>query len=326
VDRFTGEMAGMHESRWYVYLLMLFAFSVPWSLSVPEAVASIALKRYAEHRRAVLYPLLWLVINIAFLMAAQVRRGHYLLPAFPALALLLGVVLDRLFFGVLYAGRRVVVLGSAAILLAVVVGAIAGGVWVQREIPGLLRDYVIAGGIGTIGVAAAVVAFLWRKRGPSFALLAATAVVLFCWLRPALGPLTDQRARIASLVQAIQQQVPQDAELAWVTRQDAPVLFYSGRVIARFDAPLPTVPQEFRVLSAAEGCVDEVITAVNWRCSRPEPIYLIANAAVFAKFRNQIDPGVRVIGSYPPDAELDEQNVLFTNAPLPVSRQANVGK
>lgn len=315
LDRFTGQMGTSYEGRWYQYLALLFVFTVPWSLWVPQALGSVAFASHQGRRRAILYLWLWLVVNVVFLSVSHIRRAHYLLPAFPALALLVGMVIERPFFESLRGDGRWVKAGVITVLGCMVLGAVGGGVFVQREWPGLFVDYLIAGLMGTGGVVAAGVAFLCRRRGLSFAVITVTSVVLFCWVRPAVGPVLDSRAEVMGLVQAINSSVPPNAELKWVGRQDAPVVFYGGRKIPRFDQPMPEVPEGFPGPRTGDGYVDAVVAAVNWRFSQQTPIYLIADAKVFRRFEHLMQPPGRVVVCYPSQGKADKQTVIFTNVP-----------
>jgi hypothetical protein len=89
-ERFlTSENRG-HGQPWYYYLRNFWLDFSPWSWLFPPAVWWIY--RSGKWRdRHVQLALLWFVIFLAFLSLAATKRQLYLLPAFPAVAILMGL-------------------------------------------------------------------------------------------------------------------------------------------------------------------------------------------------------------------------------------------
>ena len=81
--------AGHVRPFWY-YMPLLLAGFAPWSLFLPAFAVSL----WPRHRRwrdvSLLLPAVWTVVTIALFSLAGSKRGVYLLPAYPALALLAG--------------------------------------------------------------------------------------------------------------------------------------------------------------------------------------------------------------------------------------------
>jgi len=88
-ERFlTSENRG-HGQPWYYYLRNFWLDFSPWSWLFPPALLWLyRTRRYRDAR--IQLALLWFFIFIAFLSVAATKRQLYLLPAFPAVALLLG--------------------------------------------------------------------------------------------------------------------------------------------------------------------------------------------------------------------------------------------
>jgi len=79
-----------HPEPFYYYAPVLLLGLLPWSLTLPQAIA-----RAINHRRTIkagmmLFLVLWIVFIFLFFSAATSKLGTYLLPIFPAAALLLG--------------------------------------------------------------------------------------------------------------------------------------------------------------------------------------------------------------------------------------------
>jgi len=74
----------------FYYLPILAAGFLPWTAAIPGSLQS----AWRDRREAAV-PLLWAGLTFAFFTAAQSKLPGYILPMFPALALLVGLDLDR---------------------------------------------------------------------------------------------------------------------------------------------------------------------------------------------------------------------------------------
>lgn len=93
----TGKIRVGHPEGPFYYIPVVMFGPAPWTLLVP-LLASLAAGRRAFAAipaDARLFPLLWFGIVFGFFSAATSKLGSYLVPAMPALALLLGAWLDR---------------------------------------------------------------------------------------------------------------------------------------------------------------------------------------------------------------------------------------
>jgi len=89
-ERFlTSENRG-HGQPWYYYLRNFWLDFMPWSWLFPPAIWWMYRSEKWRDPK-VLLAFLWFVIFLAFLSIAATKRQLYLLPAFPAVAMLLGV-------------------------------------------------------------------------------------------------------------------------------------------------------------------------------------------------------------------------------------------
>ncbi|MDO8630523.1 MAG: glycosyltransferase family 39 protein, partial [Phycisphaerales bacterium] len=170
LDRYTGELSDKVKSVWY-YIPIVLAMTFPFLVSIPEAVIGPFLPRYAKYRRGSAYALTWALVATAFLSTAAFKRPHYVLSALPAFYLLLAPVLERLFFGTVFAGARTtraVCVVTPVILVGLFIG---GGVYVQRQYPTVLQPSLFVFGAGLLVWCAACIAFARNLRTSSFALV-----------------------------------------------------------------------------------------------------------------------------------------------------------
>lgn len=115
-DRFSNGARG-HEAPWHYYLTHLWGDWAPWSLLLPTAIAG-ALRSWRRDPVMRLL-LIWFGAYLLFLSLATTKRSVYLLPTYPALALMVGRHLAALFASARAAALRapLIVLGGAVALL-----------------------------------------------------------------------------------------------------------------------------------------------------------------------------------------------------------------
>lgn len=84
-----------HTRPFYYYLGTTPAYFLPWFLYLPGILYLILSGRARRDRERLLFPLVWLVSLFVFFSCSQTKRSEYVLPVFPALALLVGYGMDR---------------------------------------------------------------------------------------------------------------------------------------------------------------------------------------------------------------------------------------
>lgn len=144
---FASNAAGAgHEHPFYYFIPNLFLGMAPWSFFLPALAYFLYQRRKTLHADGLLYPLVWAATVFLFYSAASGKRTVYILPLYPALALLLGAwwqelrrgtiqlpgVLSRLLQGGGY-------LGFCSIILAIgiVIGQLLG-----HDPLGLIRPFL----------------------------------------------------------------------------------------------------------------------------------------------------------------------------------------
>ncbi len=152
-ERFTAGGL-LHVQPWWFYLPMLPALLLPWAPLLPAAGRG---REWREPRR--LFLLLWAGFGLVFFSASRNKLPGYLLPLMPAVAILMGLGIER---GRAESGARAgyirSLLAACALLLAAYVvaapllpAAIANTVG-QRAATGLPLDVDAAAASGRRGV------------------------------------------------------------------------------------------------------------------------------------------------------------------------------
>ena len=160
VDRFTGS-GEASVKPFYYYLPVMFQLMLPWFVFVGMGLAAPFYKVWAEKRRVMLFLWTWFAVDVAVMSASGGKRVHYILPAMPAMAILVGILLDDMIFAnIAYtaeAGRKML----RYHVIALIAGAIAGPIYIALKKPELLGAVVIISVIALVSVA--LIVFLFAK-------------------------------------------------------------------------------------------------------------------------------------------------------------------
>ncbi len=85
----------VHVRPFYYYLGTTPPYFLPWFIYLPGALYLCFSERTKEERKQLLFPFLWVVGLFVFFSLSKTKRSEYVLPIFPAMALLVGYVIDR---------------------------------------------------------------------------------------------------------------------------------------------------------------------------------------------------------------------------------------
>jgi len=264
------------------YLLPLVTLTLPWIGFLPGAFACPWMRRFSGNRHALMYLFLWSVGFIGLLTLSAGKREHYILPALPAVCLLMGFVAEDVFFEHRWIrGRlsRVLGMGYVAAGLAGPVGAAVlygvsalGAGLIKQAIAEaedpprmLLRLGDSARWLHLLLVTAAAagpmlaawVAIRRRRSAPVFRLMLAAIVILYVGYHSA-GELWDRRAQAADFARCAARTVPPDAPVANLGDPQAKTVFYFGR----------NIPNLYFLAGRATG---------DWNDGRSTPKYLMRN-------------------------------------------------
>jgi 4-amino-4-deoxy-L-arabinose transferase-like glycosyltransferase len=230
------------------YLPRLVLGGLPWTLCLPWAVA-----RAWSGAPARRYCLGWAAAGFLFFSLVPLKRGAYLLPLRPALALLLGWWLAERVRAGSVEGRAFRPLAGAALVVALALGAGVGAAVailhgalpaaaLSRAVPDVdagrvlelvrahERELVV---LGLSGAAAAVVLAGALRRRDAWTAVLGTAAVTACLALVAQGVVAPVRATLASVrpfALDVRVRVAPGERLALLTAsEEMPFLFYVGR-------------------------------------------------------------------------------------------------
>jgi 4-amino-4-deoxy-L-arabinose transferase-like glycosyltransferase len=110
-----------HKKPFYYYLLQFPHMFFPWIVFFPQAAYYLLRNKTREN----LFPLVWFAVVFVFFSLISGKRGLYILPLFPAAALITGPFLADIIDGKI--SRKTITI--AGHLLAGILAATAAGIW-----------------------------------------------------------------------------------------------------------------------------------------------------------------------------------------------------
>jgi 4-amino-4-deoxy-L-arabinose transferase-like glycosyltransferase len=263
----------VHHGPWYYYVPEFAAGFLPWSLFVPGA-AVLAWQAWRDSRgrsrdmspladtqpddpgtrpAPFLFPLAWFVTGFVFFSLSTGKRGAYLLPLYPAAALLVG----WLWADAIAMGRKSRWLEVSVALLAGGAAVLALGVLLvpRRLIPGRMVDTLVpadplwqATAVVTLLGGAVAVWATWRRGRPGATLAVIIAVQAISLHAVAFirAPQYEERYPARELARQVAAEVP-PGETVLSLLDD-----YSFLVAFYLDRPIRPLPGPAEVLAARQ--------------------------------------------------------------------------
>lgn len=165
------------EGPWYYFLLLLVPATIPWLPLLPAALAR-ARHRLSGGFQPSYMLLIWIVLILFFFSYSNSKLPGYMLPVFPALAMLAGVTLDQ-------ASRRLALAPPVLLLLVGLAGlawlTLSGMAGLPPEAVALLGNqrYSLLAGLIAASVGGAAGCYAeWRGRRTLLLLTVAAAAWL----------------------------------------------------------------------------------------------------------------------------------------------------
>jgi 4-amino-4-deoxy-L-arabinose transferase-like glycosyltransferase len=257
-----------HKAPWYYYFGEFPSGFFPWVLFLPGAFVlgsrpadDRAGSRVGSGPRSFLFPMGWFVAGFIFFSFSSGKRGAYLLPLYPAAALMVGWLWDRMLArgpGARWIAVPLAVMSGTAALLAIGLLTLGLGLVPRRLIPGRMVHTLVPGDPRLLGVTAlfvlagaATVWLLWARGRPAgaFAALVAVQAVLLLTVATVRAPQYEAEYPVRAFASRVHAAVPPGRPVfSLLYDYDNLVAFYLDRPIR----PLPG-PSELLAVQAAGG-------------------------------------------------------------------------
>jgi 4-amino-4-deoxy-L-arabinose transferase-like glycosyltransferase len=269
-----------HPQPVYFFLIILVAGVFPWTFLLIPAIRRI---RWSELRRSTPRSLLlslawvWLIVCLVFFSFSESKLPGYILPAVPALAILIGMEAERLWNGQAWSAMPVAtlvgVLSMLALGLLFAIFTHVGGF--SSEKISFAVQPMVASESGRIAVwvplFVSVIALAALMRGKvRWALIAGPAAVLtivLLWGLLFMAPALSEAFGLKTLsLKAAAELRPGERIAFYIDKEYAPVFYAEGRVVCSQgmgDVLDAFSPDDIAAVVKTEGSL-VVVTTQNW--------------------------------------------------------------
>ena len=262
VDRVTGELPNVEDQTdwfWTVfYIGIALLLSIPYTLSIPAALARPFRKTEHVRREGVWFVLIWFVSLLVFFTFATGKETRYFLPAMPPLFVLLGGELAAFFDprrpnrpGLDRFGLMAVCLLAPAVLVGVGFGL--HHFWQENASQGMftwpqvLEPYLVSAALLAVGFIVSATLYFRRHENVAFGALAGTMWLTWLWVWPQMMPILASQAPFRDFAERLKQLTPeQKSALRQVAQQDPRYIWYS-------DVRFPRVIDQLALLDELGG-------------------------------------------------------------------------
>ncbi|HEX5342565.1 MAG TPA: glycosyltransferase family 39 protein [Duganella sp.] len=285
------------EGPWFYFLVLLLPAAMPWVAIIPASLAAARRKLQGRFQPGVML-LIWTVFILAFFSYSSSKLPGYMLPVFPALALLMGRQLER-------------ASGKAALSLSAIV-ALAGTAGLSGALlaPGLdsIRHLLLSASLAALLGAGA--GWIAERRGHRTGMVLALAVsgwLMTQLLMAATEPYGREQSGIA-LAKALRPSLTPDTPVYAVGTYEQSMTFYMAHkvtTVAFTDELAFGLQQE---PERGIATLDEFITRWNARAARGLPQYAIMRHSMY-QYLQQSQLQMKVMGS--------SERVVVVSGPAP---------
>ena len=222
-----------HPRPFYYYIPILMGGLFPWSLFLPLALYRAIRAKAALHGDGVIFALIWFGVIFIFFSIASSKLGTYILPLFPAAAMLVGV----LWYDLLYASNRILhkwvflsYLPFAAIMpLALVYVLLFPPVSLTAD-TGITLSLVNFFVVWIVGCAFISIGLVTKKKYKAFigsivGMTATLFLLVLIYIAPLLGPLVSTK----ELALKLDRLMEPGKSIKFFHKARASFLFYTDR-------------------------------------------------------------------------------------------------
>lgn len=234
-----------HPQPFYFFFLVALAGSFPWMFYLIVSVwHSLRNWRETVADRLRLFLWLWVIVTIGFFSFSGSKLPGYVLPIFPAVALLVGLELEKWWHPVVERSTKVFAALTIAFIAAIGVAAIFVS---QQELGVAVKDAWLMGSV-TIAVTLVYLA-LWYWRGGQTAtmVLPFSLIVIIVAATHLIFPALGNRESLRPLAQAAVFMAQPGEKMVFFVNEDHGINFYAT------DLPWRDTKSELVVLTSDEN-------------------------------------------------------------------------
>jgi 4-amino-4-deoxy-L-arabinose transferase-like glycosyltransferase len=226
-----------HAEPFYEILISLPLEFFPWILLLPAAILKTFPRQATRPNRDSAYLYSWIIVIFTVFTASVEKRGVYLLPLLPLLAILVGRIWDLSLAGGEPAPHDRAIRWLLWISLALALGGSAVALRaIRSQAPDLLRPAVVLACIATLVVVAALVSHRLYRGSVSLATYSGGLVVLYLVLAGIVLPAVDPHKSARAFCRRILADVG-DAPLAMYKDYHPVYVYYTERFMPVLKEP-----------------------------------------------------------------------------------------
>jgi 4-amino-4-deoxy-L-arabinose transferase-like glycosyltransferase len=277
------------EGPWYYFLLLLLPATLPWLAVLPASLA-MAAKTAASRFQTGRLLLVWIVFILFFFSYSSSKLPGYMLPVFPALALLAGVYLEKASrFAAQSAAALLAVVGAAGLASTPFIGSLAESA-TDTPLMHSMRTPLVAAFLAALLCGAAAWYAERHGRRAAMVLLAAVGGWLLTELAmSAHEPFGRNRAG-AEMALAIRDELTDSVPVYSVGTYRQSMTFYMEHTVIPVNY---TDELEFGLKQEPQRGIpsmEEFYARWNTSAARGEPQFAIVNAGLFGLLEQQALP------------------------------------
>jgi len=235
VDRYVEAWNATHPVWYYLWRFPVGFF--PWIVFLPWAIAHALSDEERDRRSAALFFLSWIAAIFLFFSFSTGKRGVYIIPLYPAAAILVARLLTRAGDPEAAAVARrlrapLYVWAGAALLLAVGLPLAA-----RHRDPALAPIAAAIGIALAAGPCAAIVLHARRRTGHAWIGLVGSLVLVMLLATEGLFPWIDRHENISGFASQVKVRLDPGAAFATTEEKRDAWVFYTGRFAEEADTP-----------------------------------------------------------------------------------------
>ena len=225
-----------HKRPFYYYFINLPWEFFPWIVFLPAAILNMLSNDEERDQRLFLF--VWFIGLFCFFSLSQAKQGKYILPLFPAIALIVGRFWDDVLSGKQSVPYAKGLLLPAVFLAIVMVFGSAGAAWmVSEKHPAFLKVSLPIGTICALSGAAIFIMAVFERKKALFATIVVSLLVIATYLTTFINPKINHYKSPRSFCEETVK-IIKDKELGIYGiffHQMGPYVFYTGRKLRTFD-------------------------------------------------------------------------------------------
>ncbi len=278
-ERFLQPIGG-HCGAVFFHPLVLIGGFFPWTFILPVGIGQLVRRVRTRDQRAAacLFMAIWALVWFVFFSICETKLPNYVLPAYPALAIIGGAwVADRI---AMPARRTIRLWLSAQWVSLAVVGAL---LWVVSKtiLPRWMPEAAGFAWLGLIPIVGAGICWVLHRRGNAlgtFRSLVVTAALLLVAAFTVAAPAVSRRQNGTQLAEALRRMEFQPDRIAMYRVGDAGFIYYT----------------DSRCQKGSEDCSG--VRSIFAHCDRP---LLVTDEEGYESIRSLLPADARIVGRQP---------------------------